>query len=220
MSTPTARIFFVRHGETDWNAEGRLQGQQDIPLNRIGRLQAQESGERLKALMPAFAGLDHVSSPMRRTRETMELMRESMGLNRQGYRLDPRLVELTFGAWEGLTWKDVRKLDPVEAARRERDKWGFVPRTARATRCWQRVSGPSSKRSHATRWSSPTEALRAHFWLSPVVFPIATRPGSTSGRARCSSSRRRRIAGLDPRAFSGAVGLARRRTRPDTARER
>jgi broad specificity phosphatase PhoE len=127
VSTPTARIFFVRHGETDWNAEGRLQGQQDIPLNRIGRLQAQESGERLKALMPAFAGLDHVSSPMRRTRETMELMRESMGLNRQGYRLDPRLVELTFGAWEGLTWKDVRKLDPVEAARRERDKWGFVP---------------------------------------------------------------------------------------------
>ncbi|WP_046864649.1 histidine phosphatase family protein [Microvirga massiliensis] len=127
MSTAAARIFFIRHGETDWNAEGRLQGQQDIPLNRIGRLQAREVGERLKALAPAYADFDYVSSPMKRTRETMEILRNGLGLVPGDYRLDPQLVELTFGAWEGLTWKDVRERDPVEAASRERDKWGFVP---------------------------------------------------------------------------------------------
>jgi probable phosphoglycerate mutase len=44
-----------------------------------------------------------------------------------GYRLDERLVELTFGDWEGLTWKEVRKAEPQAAAARERNKWAYVP---------------------------------------------------------------------------------------------
>ena len=68
-----------------------------------------------------------MASPMSRTRETMERLREAIGLHPSAYRLDDRLVELTFGTWEGLTWKDVRKQEPVAAAARERDKWGYVP---------------------------------------------------------------------------------------------
>nr|WP_319799681.1 histidine phosphatase family protein [Microvirga rosea] len=125
MSRPT--IYFIRHGETDWNVEGRLQGQRDIPLNDVGRVQAEEAGRRLQALVPHVEDLDYVASPMLRTRETMERMREAMGLYPDYYRLDERLIELTFGAWEGLTWKEVRKLEPQLAALRERDKWNYAP---------------------------------------------------------------------------------------------
>ncbi|WP_342359711.1 histidine phosphatase family protein [Terrarubrum flagellatum] len=121
------RLYFIRHGETDWNAEGRLQGQRDIPLNDLGRVQAGEAGAKLKATVPLIEDCDFVASPMLRTRETMELAREAMGLNPVGYRLDERLKELTFGKWEGLTWKEVVRHDPAGAKRRSRDKWGFVP---------------------------------------------------------------------------------------------
>jgi len=120
-------IYFIRHGETDWNLEGRLQGQKDIPLNDLGRVQAEEAGRRLQALVPQVEDLDYVASPMLRTRETMERLRASLGLYPDYYRLDERLVELTFGAWEGMTWKEVRKQEPALAALRERDKWNYVP---------------------------------------------------------------------------------------------
>lgn len=121
------RIYFIRHGETDWNAEGRLQGQRDIPLNDLGRVQAEEVGARLKATVPLIEDCDFVASPMLRTRETMEIAREAMGLHAVGYRLDDRLKELTFGLWEGHVWKEVAKRDPASAKTRTRDKWNFVP---------------------------------------------------------------------------------------------
>jgi len=120
-------IYFIRHGETDWNLEGRLQGQKDIPLNDLGRVQAEEAGRRLKKLVPLFEDLDYVASPMLRTRETMERLREAIGLYPDYYRLDERLVELTFGSWEGMTWKEVRKHEPQLAALREQDKWNYAP---------------------------------------------------------------------------------------------
>jgi probable phosphoglycerate mutase len=127
VSEPHPTIYFIRHGETDWNVEGRLQGQKDIPLNDVGRVQAEEAGRRLQALVPNYEDLAYVASPMSRTRETMELLRKAIGLHPQSYRLDDRLVELTFGDWEGLTWKEVRKLEPQAAAMRERDKWNYAP---------------------------------------------------------------------------------------------
>ncbi|MET0743284.1 MAG: histidine phosphatase family protein [Microvirga sp.] len=127
MAEQRPTLYFIRHGETDWNLEGRLQGQKDIPLNDVGRVQAEEAGRRLRALVPRYEDLDYVCSPMTRTRETMEILREAIGLHPGSYRLDERLVELTFGDWEGLTWKEVRTRDPRLAAARERDKWGYVP---------------------------------------------------------------------------------------------
>jgi broad specificity phosphatase PhoE len=123
--TPT--IYFVRHGETDWNLVARLQGQKDIPLNDLGRVQAEEAGRRLRGLVERCDDLDYVASPMDRTRETMERLRDAIGLEPTGYRLDERLVELTFGDWEGLTWKELRRRHPEAAAARQRDKWGYVP---------------------------------------------------------------------------------------------
>lgn len=121
------RLILVRHGETDWNREGRLQGGQDIPLNELGRSQAAEAAGRLKALDPGYAGLDYIASPMQRARETMDILRRKLELPAGAYAVDPRLRELTFGEWEGFTWRDVRKAEREQAHLRERDKWGFVP---------------------------------------------------------------------------------------------
>jgi len=126
------RMLFVRHGETDYNKQGRLQGQKDIPLNGKGREQAAAVGRSLRKLMaPELASLDaagaFVASPLRRTRETMEIAREAMGLPPQLYRQSAQLKELTFGDWEGLTWTEVEEREPVGAAARESDKWNYCP---------------------------------------------------------------------------------------------
>ncbi|MFL5129169.1 MAG: histidine phosphatase family protein [Microvirga sp.] len=127
MTPSRPKIYFIRHGETDWNLEGRLQGQKDIPLNDVGRVQAEEAARKLEALVPHFEDLAYVASPMTRTRETMEILRTTLGLHPEVYRLDDRLVELTFGTWEGMTWKEVRKAEPALAALREQDKWHYAP---------------------------------------------------------------------------------------------
>jgi broad specificity phosphatase PhoE len=133
LSTPRAvlpeglMLYLVRHGETDWNAEGRLQGGKDIPLNDYGRVQAEEVGRRLAELDPRPEDLDYLCSPMARTRETMQIMRAAMGLHAPSYKLDERLREITFGTWEGLTWREVRKQDAARAKAREDSKWHFVP---------------------------------------------------------------------------------------------
>jgi probable phosphoglycerate mutase len=123
--TPT--LYFVRHGETAWNADGRLQGQRDIPLNPLGRSQAAEAANRLRDLGAPYRELRYVASPLSRTRETMEILLRTLGLPVEDYALDARLKELTFGLWEGLTWKQVRRADPLAAAAREKDKWHMVP---------------------------------------------------------------------------------------------
>ena len=123
-------LYFARHGETDWNRERRLQGQHDIPLNALGRVQASRCGELLRELLersgrPA-AEFDYVSSPLGRARETMELMLAAMALDPSAYRTDARLMEMSFGRWEGFTFAELQAREAPALAARERDKWGFV----------------------------------------------------------------------------------------------
>jgi probable phosphoglycerate mutase len=118
----------IRHGQTDWNAEGRLQGQQDIPLNEIGRAQATRNGETLiRSAGREVAEFDFVSSPLSRTRETMERVRDAMGLAPTDYRIDERLVELSFGDWEGQTLDEVGRVAPERLLARIEQKWSFIP---------------------------------------------------------------------------------------------
>jgi broad specificity phosphatase PhoE len=121
------RLLFIRHGETDWNAEGRLQGQRDIPINERGQGQAVESARRLASLAIDPAVLPWVVSPLGRTRDTCERVRAALGLAPDGYAIDERLREISFGRWEGHTWREVRKAEPAAARQREADKWSFVP---------------------------------------------------------------------------------------------
>jgi len=129
MSPPT--IYYIRHGETDWNVAGRLQGRHDVPLNARGRAQADHCGNILRSLFADSglepADLDYVASPLGRARETMELVRPPLGLPANGYRVEQRLAEISFGAWEGHTIAQLHGRDPQRIAAREQDKWHFVP---------------------------------------------------------------------------------------------
>jgi probable phosphoglycerate mutase len=128
MLKPGVKLYFVRHGETDWNRAQRYQGQRDIPLNALGREQAVGNGRTLAdALGEKAAGIDYVSSPLQRAWETMELMRAELGLPLKGYRTDDRLREIHYGHWEGELWNELPAKDPQGFAAREADKWGWRP---------------------------------------------------------------------------------------------
>jgi probable phosphoglycerate mutase len=99
--------YFVRHGQTGWNAEFRLQGQADTDMTELGRRQAIRNGKRLAALIPNPEDFDFVASPLTRTRETMELVRAEIGLPAKGYRVDARLMEVHFGGWQGFTYAEL-----------------------------------------------------------------------------------------------------------------
>jgi broad specificity phosphatase PhoE len=125
------RLYYVRHGLTEWNIAGRLQGHRDTPLNQTGRAQAVHCGHVLRNLLARegcpVSQYDYVSSPLSRARETMEIMRAALGIAAAGYGLDSRLTEISFGEWEGLTYAEVMLRDPDIVATREAGKWEFLP---------------------------------------------------------------------------------------------
>ena len=98
------RILLARHGETPWNAEGRYQGQEDIPLSPVGLAQAQALGERLREVSITRA----VASPLKRARHTPEL---ALGRRELPLTLDPGLMEIAHGTWEGLLASEIRERD-------------------------------------------------------------------------------------------------------------
>jgi probable phosphoglycerate mutase len=128
---PPPTLYYIRHGETDWNVAGRLQGRHDVPLNARGRTQALHCGDILRDLFARTGrgpvDFDYVSSPLGRARETMELVRAPLGLPPDGYRVEERLSEIAFGDWEGFTIAQLHIRDPQRIAAREQDKWHFVP---------------------------------------------------------------------------------------------
>jgi probable phosphoglycerate mutase len=104
-------LLLVRHGETDWNREGRWQGGSDTHLNQLGREQA----GALAAQLDGSIGVLY-SSDLARARETAEIVAERLGLE---IHLDPRLRERRFGSWEGLTSAEIAERFP-DAHRRWR----------------------------------------------------------------------------------------------------
>ncbi len=95
------RLTLIRHGQTDWNATGRWQGQADPALNEAGREQARQTARELRA-----QNIDAlISSDLRRARETAEIIAEELGLR---VVLEPRLREVNLGDWQGLYSDEIR----------------------------------------------------------------------------------------------------------------
>ena len=110
-------LLFVRHGETDWNAEGRLQGHTDRPLNDYGRRQARALAERLAGEEPVDAVY---ASDLARAKETAEIVGRRLGLP---VVVDPDLREKNWGSWEGLTGDERAAIELVgESTREHRDR--------------------------------------------------------------------------------------------------
>lgn len=95
-----ARLFLVRHGETDWNRNGQIMGARPIPLNHTGKLQAQ----RLASMLKGYSISRLHSSPVERARQTAEILASALGLS---VTIDPGLREIGMGTWEGLYWHDL-----------------------------------------------------------------------------------------------------------------
>ena len=95
------KLLLVRHGETDWNRDGRWQGGSDTRLNDLGREQSRALAEQLDGEIDVL-----YSSDLARARETAEIVAARLGLE---VRLDPRLRERGFGSWEGLTTIEIEE---------------------------------------------------------------------------------------------------------------
>lgn len=115
VSSPAAHpvttvTHLLRHGQTEHTPERRYSGRNDLPLSRTGRAEAEAAAVRAKEL-----GIDVVvASPLRRTRETAEIVARSLGLTPE---FDDDLVELDFGDIEGLTFEEARERHPLAARR-------------------------------------------------------------------------------------------------------
>jgi 2,3-bisphosphoglycerate-dependent phosphoglycerate mutase len=105
----STRILLVRHGETDWNASGRIQGHSDTPLNAAGRLQARRAAQRL-AREPIRA---LYSSDLARAFETAAIIGAPLGLTVVA---SPQLRERRYGEWEGLTSAEIQAHYPEQFA--------------------------------------------------------------------------------------------------------
>jgi len=105
-------VFLLRHGETDWNATGRLQGSTDVPMNARGLEQAGAAARALGARLPKGAVI--VSSPLVRARATAEAL---AGVTGATVVYDDRMKERSYGAWEGMTAAEREEHDAVEVAR-------------------------------------------------------------------------------------------------------
>lgn len=130
-STTWPEIYFIRHGQTQWNAERRYQGRRDIPLNETGRGQADQNGRTLAALFKA-RGLDPNAfewhaSPLGRTRETMERVRAGFDTPLPEVKYDVRLMEISFGILEGELFEELPANMAVAPGSRTEAYWEFRP---------------------------------------------------------------------------------------------
>lgn len=121
-------LYMLRHGETAWNTERRMQGTKNSDLTERGRSQAIAMGRALRAELAREPGPTvFLRSPLGRTRETSEIVGRELDLEPAQWRDDPRLVELSYGDWEGFSWKEIEVTHPTALADWRADPHGFSP---------------------------------------------------------------------------------------------
>jgi len=131
MTFAWPELYFIRHGQTSWNAEGRYQGSRDIPLNDIGRGQADKNGQLLRELFARDGRSPDefrwYVSPLSRTRETMERVRGQFDVPLPDVAIDPRLIEISFGIYEGRLHTELSHSEMAIAGERDEAFWAFRP---------------------------------------------------------------------------------------------
>lgn len=116
-------IYLLRHGQTVWNRLRRYQGQQDSPLTVRGIAQAEAVGDRLAEVAGGEEGLKIIASPLGRAWQTAVIVSHRLGIDPAEIVLEPRIMEVAYGAWEGHTPEEVARRFPEAWAQREADKW-------------------------------------------------------------------------------------------------
>ncbi len=117
---PTLKLTLVRHGLTEWNLSRRFQGHADVPLNNAGRLQAEALAKRLagEQLCAIY------TSDLQRAQDTAQ---EIANVRRSAITAEPRLREISFGVWEGLTYAEICQKTPAALANWEANTTESAP---------------------------------------------------------------------------------------------
>ena len=123
-----APLYMLRHGETAWNTERRMQGHKNSNLTALGKVQALAMGRTLKAELDREPGPTiFLRSPLGRTRETSEIVGREIGIASSEWREDVRLAELSYGSWEGFSWAEIEIDHPSALADWRADPHGYCP---------------------------------------------------------------------------------------------
>ncbi|MEP6969315.1 MAG: histidine phosphatase family protein [Betaproteobacteria bacterium] len=173
----TTRIVAVRHGETDWNASARIQGQRDIPLNTKGRWQAERAAQSLLAAGEPLAAI--YSSDLARAHATAHAIAVAHGMEVIS---DVRLRERGFGEYEGRTFDELEQRWPLDTARwRARDATWAPPGGESLQLLGERVLAVTN--ALAQRHVGEQIVLVAHGGVLDMLYRIATRQGVDAQRS-------------------------------------
>lgn len=159
MSRSRPPVYFIRHGETDWNRQGLIQGWVDTPLNSQGHAQAQSVGRALAAVPEFSPDFNFVVSPLQRARQTMAYIAEALALEPEQIAVDDVVKELRFGVWEGKPFWEL-KASPLYPAHPE-DRY-----------FWRPVGGESYADGH----------LRLRDWIDQIDRPTVVVAHGAIGR--------------------------------------
>lgn len=120
-------IYVVRHGETEWNREKRLQGQSNSPLTELGLKQAHGIGVLLRQLIGSGDNIPIIASPLERALLTAKAICGPLGRDTASLSTDDLLKEISFGRWEGRTFAEIATADPERWRRFETNRWSDIP---------------------------------------------------------------------------------------------
>jgi len=129
MTAPPAdaELYLLRHGETIWNRQRRVQGHKDSPLTLNGIRQAERFGRRLAVLLEAPGDWRIVASPLGRAWQTAVIVAETLGWPADTITTDERLKEMAWGRWDGLTAEEIEAQDALLWQARIDDRWTRPP---------------------------------------------------------------------------------------------
>lgn len=166
-------LIFIRHGETDWNAQGLIQGSIETDLNAKGHAQARAVAQLLALRKSEWQDYQVIVSPQRRARQTAEHVLEALGLAVSA--IEPNVRELAFGIWEGKPFWEL-KASPV------------YPADPEARYSWRPAGGESYEDGVA----------RVNDWRATLSRPTLVISHGAVGRCLMGA-----VAGLTPRELVG-----------------
>jgi broad specificity phosphatase PhoE len=165
----SGRVFLVRHGRTTLNAEGRFRGRLDPPLDDVGYLDAARAAHQLKDI-----GLVAVyTSPLRRAAQTAEFVASAANVRRI---VEPDLIDLDHGAWQGLTAEEAREHDPEEFDRFRRSPESSTPPGGEALKHVERRTAEALRRLSLLHESAPIAAVSHEIPIRLVLCRAAPLP--------------------------------------------
>jgi probable phosphoglycerate mutase len=187
-------IYLVRHGETRWNVEGRIQGQLDSELTERGIAQARSIGRLLRRHVAPGVALAMESSPTGRALSTALLIAEELGVDRAAIRTTPLLAERHMGDWAGLTLDEVDLAFPAEDARRTIDDARYVPAGGESfdalfsrARDWLRSDRPAAVTIAVTHGLIGRTIRGAYLGQNPELIVSASLPQDRAFRLRAGT---------------------------------